>query len=127
MIIAIPVPAITFVARYGNPLPTWQQGLVATSVRVTISDVNSGQGPFLVTASVFDNAPTINMLATESIMMVDASDMIFNLAISSNQYDLDRVTVYAPPGMYFPGRVFVEVFTNVSDFWTDFVKSYEIP
>lgn len=125
MPIFFPISSVTLLARYGSPLPTWQQGLVATGVRVTLTGIIY-EGDIPVTVSVFDNAPTINLVATDTKIRTSDADMVFDLPIFSNQYDLDRLTVAVLEG-HILGSLAVEVFTNVSDFWTDFVKSYEIP
>ena len=105
------------------PARTWQIGVLASSVDVTVSLANARN----LTIEIRDQA--LNVIGGDILLGV-VGTQTFNFPIIGQVADLREVKIISS-GSYSAGdsvdNIVVNTTAITSEFWTDFVKSYEIP
>lgn len=105
----------------------WHLGVIASEIQVTFTCVSSRAVEILL----YDNDPMGSALIAGDTFAVNAGTHTVSLPIVAQVYDLSFIT-FSFGGPEEAGDTLVEVVVvsgspPVSDFWTSFTKSYEIP
>lgn len=107
--------------------PDWQVGVTASAIEVSFTCVSARTVEILL----YENDPGGSVLIAGNVFPVAAGSHTVSLPIVSQTYDLQYYSFSfggaEEAGDSIDGTVVIVGSPPVSDFWTSFVKSYEIP
>jgi hypothetical protein len=107
--------------------PDWQIGVIASEIQVSFTCASARTVEILL----YEADPGGDVLIAGNTFPVAAGSHTVSLPIATQTYDLVGYTFsFGGPeeaGDSLDGTVVIAGSPPVSDFWTDFVKSYEVP